>query len=104
GFLRAADRIKHRADGAFAIRSGDVDEPLLAPVPAERIEQTADIFQPELDAVKLRRVEPRERLPVVHCCAVFGVRYLIKSESVERIFLRCTMRSTKPRSSKNSAV
>jgi len=63
----AADGIDHRADGAFAVGAGDVDDPLTFSRNVQLAQQALDIFEPELDPETLRSVEPGQRLTIVHC-------------------------------------
>src|SRR6266566_6375127 len=68
--LRATDGIDHGANGALTVRAGDVDDlnrsvrGACAPqaLQAELVEQTLDIFQPQLNAEALQTIQPRERL------------------------------------------
>jgi hypothetical protein len=62
--LRAADRVDHRADGAFAVRASDVDDSLFFIRNVERSKQAPDALQPELNSEQLRAEQPRERLAV----------------------------------------
>jgi hypothetical protein len=64
--LRAQNRIDHRADRAFPVCAGDVNDAELSISRAERLEQTQAIFKAELDSKTLETVEPGERLAVVH--------------------------------------
>ena len=66
-FLRAADRIDHRANGAFAVGAGDMNDARAGQIDMQLVDQSPDVFQSELDAEALKAVEPGERLPVVHC-------------------------------------
>jgi hypothetical protein len=62
--LGTADRIDHRADGAFAIGTGDVNDARIAKIGVQFGDQPPDIFQPEFDPETLKAVEPGERLGV----------------------------------------
>jgi hypothetical protein len=63
--------------------------------------QPPDIFQAKFDPEPLKTVEPDKRFRVIHdTCAKKPSNWLI----VSRIFLRCTIMSIKPCSSRNSAV
>src|SRR5438552_13945691 len=76
--LRAADGIDHRANGAFAVRPGDMDDAsskslrrgaehstrgARAPQ-AKFVEQTPNVLQAELDPEALEAIEPGERLSI----------------------------------------
>ncbi len=65
-FLRATDRIDHRADGAFAICARDVDDTRIVKIDVQLGDQPLDVFQAELDPEALKAVEPGERLFIIH--------------------------------------
>ena len=60
-FLGAQDRIDHCADGAFAIRSSNVNDPAVAKLDLKRGDEPLDIFQAELDPEALEAIQPGER-------------------------------------------
>ena len=62
----ADDGIQHRADRAFAIGPGDMEDPEAVLRISEVIEKPSGVVQPELDAEELRVVEPRQRLVERH--------------------------------------
>jgi hypothetical protein len=62
--LGTADRIDHRADGAFAVSARDVNDARIAKIGMQVGDQSPNIFQPELDPEALKAVEPGERLGV----------------------------------------
>ena len=64
--LYAQDRIDHRANGAFAIGTGDVNDCAAAKIETQRGEKSFNIFQAELDPEALEAIKPGERLAVVH--------------------------------------
>src|SRR5207248_5929308 len=57
----AANRIDHRANGAFAVGAGDVNNALIFPGNVQLAEQALDILKPELDSEALRSVKPGQR-------------------------------------------
>jgi hypothetical protein len=67
--LCATDRIDHGANGAFAIRSGDVNDfpwSSFQDVTLRKFfEQALDVFQTELDSETLEAVKPTERLTII---------------------------------------
>ena len=62
----AADRIDHRANRAFAVCAGDMDDTGLAKIDIQFAEQALNVFEPELDPEALRAVKPGQRFPVIH--------------------------------------
>ena len=65
----AGDGIDHGADGTFAVCARDVDDALFWRRYLERVEETADIIEAELDPKKLGPEKPGERLAVDHWVA-----------------------------------
>src|SRR5262249_18833809 len=65
-FSRPANRIDHRANGAFAVRASDVNDARVAKIDIKRADQSANIFETEFDPEALKAVEPGERLFVGH--------------------------------------
>src|SRR5207249_8881534 len=66
--VRAADRIDHGADGAFAVGAGDVNHATPVKIDVELREEPPDVFQTKLDPKALKAVEPGQRLSVVDRC------------------------------------
>ena len=60
----AADGIEHRADGAFAVRPGDVNDPFVRRRNVERIEKAAAVLESELDPETLGAEKPARALLV----------------------------------------
>src|SRR5207244_12529083 len=81
--------------------AGHVNNARAAKIDMRLSNQTPNVFQPELDPKALKAVKPGERLLVTHDAEE---KYPSKWLIVSRIFLRCTIMSIKPCSSRNSAV
>src|SRR5436305_5914698 len=58
------DRIDHRANRTFAVRSSNVNDPAVAKLDLKRGDEPLDIFQAELDPEALEAIQPDESLLV----------------------------------------
>src|SRR5687767_12697378 len=103
--------LDHCRDRAFSIRAGDVDRRPGAFRPAERVENSTDIVEPEFDAEVLERKDALTRRHRVAGAAgaagaAGGAGTAIMNRSARAIVVlssrRSTIRSSMPRSIRNS--
>src|SRR5450432_1785256 len=75
----AADRVEQRADRAFSIRAGDMNDPLVRRGNTQRSEEPAAVLEPKLNAKTLGAEKPGERFPVIRADRISHVAVIPRS-------------------------